>query len=322
MEAARAGREQVFRCLIEHGANIRAQDYEGHSVMEHAAEGGSVEITSMLIDHGVHPGMTSTALIYPLSIALKHKHKLLTNFLLDKLATISEDLSRCYGGALRRAAQYGEVDIVKEVLRRGADPNLGHPRDHSTALGHLGSRVATATKEADIGECARVIIAAGGELRDVRQVIYHLVSAQKCAVTILLLENCLDDSNTPGVDWTDTLLAAITNSQPAAVVRLIVSQLRLVGYAEHDSEVFWEAVEVAAEVGHFDIIDILLQASRPEDANDYARAAISSLGLRREDHVRQYLEERYVLELSTTGKRRPAPTQGTQQRRMWRNFLK
>lgn len=58
-------------------------------------------------------------------------------------------------------------------------------------------------------------------------------------------------------------------------------------------------------------MDIPLQASSPKDANDYARATISSLGLGREDYMRQYLEERYVIEFGPGRKSRPPPT--------WRN---
>lgn len=307
MEAARGGKEKVFRFLVDRGANIRTQDEDRQSIIVAAAKGGSIEIMTMLIDLGVDPTATSMDLISPLSTALEHKKRALADLLLDKLATVNDDLGRCYGGALRTAACHGYVGIVRELLKRGADANFSHPKAPSTALSWLGRRADAETSEADCLACARALVAARGQLRDLDSVLTHLAWQEKPALAAFLLENCLDESNTSDVDWSRHIETAVENSQ-SHLVKLLVSQFCLSERSEQDSLVFWDSVERAADAGQFEIMDILLQASSPEDANDYARATISSLGLGREDHMRQYLEERYVIEFGPVRKSRPPPT--------------
>jgi hypothetical protein len=291
MEAARGGKYKAFKLLIEHGADIGAQDRDGRSIITDAAEGGSIEIISLLIDLSMDPTTTSTNLVSPLSTAIQHKQRPLAEFLLEKLTTSDAGVDPCYGVALRPAACHGYVDIVQELLRRGADPNFGTP---STSLSQLGNNVDLETNEADCIECAQVLLTAGGKLHGVDGVLRRLDRAEKPALAAFLLENCLDDSNTAGIHWLEHIENARKRIQ-TKLLRLLVFQFCLVQDPEQDSSVFCNIVIKAVAAGQFEIVDILLQASSPQDASNYARAAISARGLRKQDHMRQYLEDRYLV---------------------------
>lgn len=118
MEAARGGKEKVFRFLVDRGVNIRAQDQDGQSVIIATAKGGSIEIMMTLINLGVDPTATSMDLTSPLRTALEHNRRPLAEFLLDQLATVNDDLGHRYGGTLRTAACHGYVGTVRELLKR------------------------------------------------------------------------------------------------------------------------------------------------------------------------------------------------------------
>ena len=291
MEAARGGKYKVFKLLIEHDADIGAQDRDGRSIIMGAAEGGSIEIMSLLIDLGMDPTTTSTNLVSPLSTAIQHKQRPLAEFLLEKLTTSDAGVDHCHGVALRTAACHGYVDIVQELLKRGADPNFG---TLSTSLSWLGKNVDLETNEADCIGCAQVLLAAGGKLQGVEGVLRRLDWAEKPALAAFLLENCLDESNTAGIHWLEHVNNARKRSQPK-LLRLLSSQFCLVQDPEQDSPVFCHIVIRAVGAGQLEIVDILLQASSPQDASKYARAAISALGLRKQDHMRQYLEDRHLV---------------------------
>jgi hypothetical protein len=52
MEAARVGRTQAVRLLLQHGAQVERRDEKGMTALMHAAEGGIPACVSLLLKHG------------------------------------------------------------------------------------------------------------------------------------------------------------------------------------------------------------------------------------------------------------------------------
>ncbi|KAI0269610.1 ankyrin repeat-containing domain protein, partial [Russula aff. rugulosa BPL654] len=50
--ASKAGQLEVVRMLIEHGADVSAQDKEGRTPMYLASQAGRLEVTQILLAHG------------------------------------------------------------------------------------------------------------------------------------------------------------------------------------------------------------------------------------------------------------------------------
>lgn len=74
----------------------------------------------------------------------------------------------------------------------------------------------------------------GGQLGDFDSVLTHLAWEEKPALAAFLRENCLNEFNTFGVDWSRHIETAVENSQ-SHLVKLLVSQFYLCERPEQDS---------------------------------------------------------------------------------------
>lgn len=137
--AARSGDAQSARLLVEAGANVNDEAPDGTSALVRAVHSGHREVASVLLQKGAAvdaAGAGYTAL----HAAVLRGDLQMVSLLLDRGALVDSALSR--GTPSRRysrdyafnaawtgatpawlAARFAEGDILRELLRRGANPN-------------------------------------------------------------------------------------------------------------------------------------------------------------------------------------------------------
>lgn len=132
---------EVARLLIEHGADVNARTKSGFTPLLFAAQQGDMDSVKILAAAGAElnaatlvedePGTTLVSLkgsvpqgTTPLLMAVAGGHKELAEFLLDKGA--DPNAADLYGYTALHYAVWGPtdmLDLVKELLARGANPN-------------------------------------------------------------------------------------------------------------------------------------------------------------------------------------------------------
>jgi ankyrin repeat protein len=55
MKAARNGRDDIARDLLEAGAAVNLRDHNGNTALHHAALGGATDAVSVLLEFGADP---------------------------------------------------------------------------------------------------------------------------------------------------------------------------------------------------------------------------------------------------------------------------
>ena len=167
--AAEGGHSGMIELLIKHGANVETKTKNGDSPLMAAANGGHAAAITALIKAGADPNRFThgmTALWYaasgghvaavqalldagadpkagdkrfsPLEAASSEGHKDVVNLLLKhekagKKGAAAKKARETDGAALANAALMGQVDIVRTLLKSGADPNAAS-EEHFTAL--------------------------------------------------------------------------------------------------------------------------------------------------------------------------------------------
>ncbi|KAH6671925.1 hypothetical protein B0J14DRAFT_594738 [Halenospora varia] len=167
MEAAEAGQFGTFNFLVAKGANIHAADNAGRTVTIVAARSGSEDILRLLFRHNVDVTKIGPYSESALSASLSEGHESVASLLLEQLdkQKHKSGYNACLGGALRVAAEKAQLPVVRELLKRGADPNFDTEGRPYGALYHLGTFVREETNEDDCLECARLLVTKGGKYR-------------------------------------------------------------------------------------------------------------------------------------------------------------
>ncbi|KAK8171995.1 ankyrin repeat-containing domain protein [Phyllosticta citrichinensis] len=126
--AAGAGNLKIAKPLIQHGADVNAPGQESGNALQAAAGAGSLDIVKLLIQHGADvnaPG-ESTHIATALRISIVAGHLETVDFLLSEGAKL-EAADTPSGSLLYLAAYYGQTEIVRMLLGRGADVHELHP---------------------------------------------------------------------------------------------------------------------------------------------------------------------------------------------------
>ena len=120
--AAREGRVEVMKLLLERGAYPNAWDNGGMTPLHYAAERGDVEIVRLLLEKWAYPNARDQMGRTPLHEATKNGHVDVVRLLLEHGANpnAKDEDGRT---PLHEATKNGHVDVVKLLLEHGADPN-------------------------------------------------------------------------------------------------------------------------------------------------------------------------------------------------------
>lgn len=160
--ASREGALDVVRTLVARGADVRAPSVDGSSPLLVAVQNGRYDIAQYLLDHGADPNQANQKEWTPLFLAVSDRDALTTavpppgrdgaldliKVLLDRGAdpnrrikvraevhagNTSLWLDEAGATPLLRAAQFGDLTVVRLLLAHGADP-LIPTLDHTTPL--------------------------------------------------------------------------------------------------------------------------------------------------------------------------------------------
>ena len=128
----------IARLLVEHGADLHAQNINGETPLHAAAKGKSVEVERVLLEHGANVGAEDKYGRTPLHQAVEvYGGVEITRVLLEHGANVdAEDIQG--RTPLHGAAKYGSVEVVRMLLEHGAnvgaEDNQGSTPLHDAAV--------------------------------------------------------------------------------------------------------------------------------------------------------------------------------------------
>jgi hypothetical protein len=133
MKVAYSGDTDVAELLLEHGANINAQDGYGNTPLSYAVRAENLTMVRFLVEKGANIDLGGDqGKETPLMLAAMQGNVELIDCLLDGSATIdARDTNR--STSLMFAAGFNQPSAVRELLRRGSNQNLRDKRGLTAA---------------------------------------------------------------------------------------------------------------------------------------------------------------------------------------------
>ncbi|KAJ7759531.1 ankyrin repeat-containing domain protein [Mycena metata] len=140
--ASRNGRLEVVKFLIEHGANINASDNDGYTSLSIASANGHLDVVKFLIEHGADiNAKDQDGHLTSLYVASANGHLDVVKFLIEHGANIGAS-NKDGWTSLYLASTYGRLKVVKFLIEHGADINASDKGGYTSlyvasANGHL-----------------------------------------------------------------------------------------------------------------------------------------------------------------------------------------
>ena len=257
LKAAKEGRTEVVKLLLENGANVKQADNDGETPLHFTAKRGHTEIAKLLLDNGAEVNQADKRGKTPLHTAAFRGRTEVVALLLEKGANIHAKDK--YGKTpLHKAAN---VEIAKLLLDKGADINAkdndGQTPLHFTAYyGHT--------------EIAKLLLDNGAE-PNIAETEYGYTPLHVAAnkghtevVKLLLAAGANIDAKT---NSGKTPLHHAADYGHYEVCKLLLENGANVKQADNDGET---PLHKAAYYGHADIVKLLLDnGAEVNQANKY-----------------------------------------------------
>jgi uncharacterized protein len=123
--AANCGDEEMVKILVSRGADVNATDDEdGTSVLYTATDMGHIKIAEFLISAGADVNQDGGYDNIPLHIAVYHNMGEMVELLLKNGSNVNAIAGGGFATSLHSACICGYANIVKILLRYGADPTI------------------------------------------------------------------------------------------------------------------------------------------------------------------------------------------------------
>jgi ankyrin repeat protein len=134
ISAVKRGDAATVRFLLQQrGINPNAKDAEGVSALMWCAERGFADVAQLLIDRGAAVDQADASGTTPFLLAAARGRTDMVRLLLNSRAKVNDQARGLATTALMFASNFGYVDMIDELLDRGADPNTVQA-DGATAL--------------------------------------------------------------------------------------------------------------------------------------------------------------------------------------------
>jgi ankyrin repeat protein len=200
--ASQRGGVDVARMLIERGADLTARNNKGETPLHLASSRGNVEVARMLIEHGADMTARDNGGRTPLYLALEMGHVDVGRMLIERGADVTTQKNDGRT-LLHLASQWGRVDIGRMLIEGGADVTA-QENDGRTPL-HLASQFG----RVDIG---RMLIEGGADVaaqkRDGETPLHLASHMGHVDIGRMLIERGADVSAQDNCGWTPLHLAS------------------------------------------------------------------------------------------------------------------
>lgn len=127
----------LFEALLRRGVNPDSPLPSGATPLDAAASSGATNVVRVLLNGGADPNRTGRSGTAPLEDASLKGFVPIAEMLLNRGALVNQVNSASGTTALYAAASFGKNDVVRLLLKRGADPNIcgsGHMTPYQAAL--------------------------------------------------------------------------------------------------------------------------------------------------------------------------------------------
>lgn len=122
--AAKLGRLHTVELLVQHGADVNAQDETGATPLILVTQRTHIDMARLLLSHGAHINAEDGEGYTPLMWAVLNDNRAMVRLLLEKGANVNSQNEEGRT-PLHFAARYGkDLDIVRQLLAHRADPSL------------------------------------------------------------------------------------------------------------------------------------------------------------------------------------------------------
>ncbi|KAJ3338089.1 hypothetical protein HDU83_008335 [Entophlyctis luteolus] len=139
--ASKHGQLEVVKWLVDHGANVNAENVNKATPLHIASQNGHLEVVKWLVDHGANVNAENVQKATLLHIASQNGHLEVVKWLVDHGANVNaENVQKAT--LLHIASQNGHLEVVKWLVDHGANVNAENvnkwtPLHIASSNGHL-----------------------------------------------------------------------------------------------------------------------------------------------------------------------------------------
>jgi ankyrin repeat protein len=229
--AALKGNNNIVRHLLEAGAELNwpAEREYGLTAMQAAVQSGNLELIHFMIQQGADLN-SSAAEVYgftALQAAVKRRDEGLVQVLLDYGATTNDAPGMFRGGyrrlnSLQMAAANGDNDLIRRLLRHGADINW-------PAAGYNGRTAVQAAAEFGLESTVRLLLAEGADVNAPAGCEWGLTALQAAAkggflcIAAILLEKGANVNAPGGISYGMTAIEAASCNGRIDMLKLLLN---------------------------------------------------------------------------------------------------